>query len=132
MPRPRNPIPKLRPHSSGQARVTIEGKDYLLGPNGSPQAEEAYRRTCCRFAGERGLPTRARDRSVLKPGPSASAHYLVSTFCCAVLPTFLVGFRAPSCAPASGGRSESPPKSPRNPPEYGHFGAGLIGATSLV
>ena len=57
MPRPKNPIPKLRPHSSGQARVTIEDRDYLLGPFGSPEAEEAYRRIVAQWlAKEAHLP----------------------------------------------------------------------------
>src|SRR5215468_10702331 len=37
-------IPKYRRHSSGQARVTLDGKDHLLGPYGSPESHEAYRR----------------------------------------------------------------------------------------
>src|SRR5262245_54977856 len=36
-PRPRKSVPKIRPHSSRQARVTIHGTDYLLGPFGSPE-----------------------------------------------------------------------------------------------
>src|SRR5262249_32455734 len=31
-------------HSSGQARVTINGKDHLLGPYGSAPSKEAYER----------------------------------------------------------------------------------------
>lgn len=54
MPRPRNPIPKIRRHSSGQARVTIEGTDYLLGAFGSPDAEEAYRRTIAQWLAKDG------------------------------------------------------------------------------
>jgi integrase len=37
-------IPKYRRHSSGQARVTINGKDHLLGPYGSAASKEAYER----------------------------------------------------------------------------------------
>ncbi len=37
-------IPKYRRHSSGQARVTVNRKDFLLGPYGSPESREAYRR----------------------------------------------------------------------------------------
>jgi integrase len=40
--RPR--VPSYRRHSSGQARVTIHGKDHLLGPYGSAESQEAYRR----------------------------------------------------------------------------------------
>jgi hypothetical protein len=54
MPRPRNPIPKIRPHSSGQARVTIEGRDYLLGSFGSSAAEEAYRRIVAQWLAKEG------------------------------------------------------------------------------
>jgi integrase len=54
MPRPRNSVPSIRPHSSGQARVTIEGKDYLLGKFGSPEAEEAYRRILAQWLAREG------------------------------------------------------------------------------
>lgn len=36
-------IPKYRKHSGGQARVTIKGRDFLLGPYGSPESHEAYK-----------------------------------------------------------------------------------------
>jgi hypothetical protein len=54
MARPKNPVPKARPHSSGQARVTIEGKDYLLGPFGSPEADQAYRRLLAQWLAREG------------------------------------------------------------------------------
>ncbi len=34
--------PSLRKHASGQARVTLNGKDFLLGPYGSPESIQAY------------------------------------------------------------------------------------------
>ena len=37
-------VPSYRRHSSGQARVTLNGKDHLLGPYGSAESREAYRR----------------------------------------------------------------------------------------
>jgi integrase len=37
-------IPKYRRHSSGQARVTFNGEDHLLGPYGSAASKEAYER----------------------------------------------------------------------------------------
>jgi integrase len=41
----RNPrLPSYRRHSSGQARVTLNGNDHLLGPYGSPESKEAYNR----------------------------------------------------------------------------------------
>lgn len=42
-------IPSYRKHASGQARVTLNGKDYLLGPNGSPQSKEAYGRLIAEY-----------------------------------------------------------------------------------
>lgn len=36
-------IPSYRRHSSGQARVTLGGKDHLLGLFGSAESQEAYR-----------------------------------------------------------------------------------------
>ena len=43
-------IPRYRRHSSGQARVTLGGKDHLLGPYGSPASREAYERLVSRHA----------------------------------------------------------------------------------
>jgi integrase len=43
-------VPGYRRHSSGQARVTIDGKDILLGPHGSEESKEAYRRTIAEWA----------------------------------------------------------------------------------
>jgi integrase len=37
-------VPAYRRHSSGQARVTLNGKDHLLGPYNSAASHEAYRR----------------------------------------------------------------------------------------
>ena len=55
MARPKNRIPQPRQHSSGQARVTINGKDYLLGKFGSPEADEAYRRLIAQWLAKEGL-----------------------------------------------------------------------------
>ena len=35
-------LPSYRKHSSGQARVTINGKDYMLGEFGSQESKQAY------------------------------------------------------------------------------------------
>ncbi len=43
-------VPSYRRHSSGQARVTINGKDHLLGPYGSPQSKEAYGRLIAEYS----------------------------------------------------------------------------------
>jgi len=43
-------VPSYRRHSSGQARVTINGKDHLLGPYGSAASKEAYRRLIAEWA----------------------------------------------------------------------------------
>ncbi len=64
MPRPRSSVPKLRPHSSGQARVTIDGKDYLLGPWGTPEADEAYRRLLAQWLAKEGPFTPVNDEPV--------------------------------------------------------------------
>lgn len=42
MPRPRKLMPDYRRHISGQARVTILGKDYLLGEYDSPESRSRY------------------------------------------------------------------------------------------
>src|SRR5262249_47858368 len=47
-------VPSYRQHSSGQARVTLNGQDYLLGPYGSEESKEAYRRTIAEWAERKG------------------------------------------------------------------------------
>jgi integrase len=47
-------IPKYRRHSSGQARVTFDGKDHLLGAYNSAQSKEAYRRLIAERAAGQG------------------------------------------------------------------------------
>lgn len=37
-------IPSYRKHQSGQARVTISGRDYYLGPYDSDESKAAYQR----------------------------------------------------------------------------------------
>jgi integrase len=37
-------IPRYRRHSSGQARVTLHGRDHLLGPYGSKESHKVYDR----------------------------------------------------------------------------------------
>jgi integrase len=47
-------VPKYRRHSSGQARVTLDGKDHLLGPYNSADSKEAYRRLIAEWAAGQG------------------------------------------------------------------------------
>lgn len=45
MARPKNKIPSYLPHpASGQARVRVNGRDFYLGPFGSPESKQAYAR----------------------------------------------------------------------------------------
>lgn len=61
MARPKNSIPQARKHpASGQARVTIDGKDYYLGKFGSSEADEAYRRIIAQWLAKEG-PFTLRD-----------------------------------------------------------------------
>lgn len=47
-------IPKYRRHSSGQARVTLDGKDHLLGAYNSAVSKEAYRRLIAEWVAGQG------------------------------------------------------------------------------
>jgi integrase len=49
-------VPAYRRHSSGQARVTLNGKDHLLGPYGSAKSKEAYRRLIAEWLTRHGQP----------------------------------------------------------------------------
>jgi hypothetical protein len=61
-------VPGYRRHSSGQARVTLDGKDFLLGPFGSAESREAYRRLIAEWMERKGRfappPTTAAPLSV--------------------------------------------------------------------
>jgi integrase len=50
-------IPGYRKHSSGQARLTLDGKDHLLGPFGSAESEETYRRLVREWLDGKNKPT---------------------------------------------------------------------------
>jgi hypothetical protein len=42
MPRPKSLQPFYRFHVSGQARVTLDGRDYFLGKHGTPESWAKY------------------------------------------------------------------------------------------
>jgi len=42
-------LPKYRKHSSGQARVSINGRDYLLGPYGTKASKRGYDRLIAEY-----------------------------------------------------------------------------------
>lgn len=50
-------VPSYRKHSSGQARVTLNGRDHLLGPYGSPESKKAYGRLIAEFSAANQSPT---------------------------------------------------------------------------
>jgi hypothetical protein len=57
-------VPGYRPHTSGQARVTLDGKDHYLGPDGSPDAAPP---AVARLEFRAFLKTRAPDAPLLHP-----------------------------------------------------------------
>jgi hypothetical protein len=61
--RPR--VPGYRRHSSGQARVTLDAKDHLLGPYGSDESKEAYRRLIAEWLARHGQPAKDEDKPFL-------------------------------------------------------------------
>ncbi len=50
-------LPSYRRHSGGQARVTIAGKDYLLGKYGSKESKQKYHRLIAEFVASGQSPT---------------------------------------------------------------------------
>jgi integrase len=58
MPARKPRIPSYRRHSSGQARVTLDGQDHLLGPYNSPESQETYRRLLREWLENRAKTTR--------------------------------------------------------------------------
>ena len=57
MPRPKNLLPQYRKHSSGQARGTINGRDYLLGPYDTKDSKREYDRLVAEFLASGRSPT---------------------------------------------------------------------------
>jgi integrase len=50
-------VPSYRKHSSGQARVTINGRDYLLGKHGTKESKAEYNRLVAEFISSNCSPT---------------------------------------------------------------------------
>ncbi len=57
MPKLTKSIPKYRNHSSGGSRVTINGRDYLLGPWNSKTSIREYDRIVAEFLASGRSPT---------------------------------------------------------------------------
>ena len=77
----RKSVPSYRRHSSGQARVTINGRDYLLGPCDSPESHEQYGKLIAEWSGSDaksvfGLPRKA---SIAEPDFTWAHHQLASS-----------------------------------------------------
>ncbi len=53
--------PSYRRHASGQARVTINGKDFMLGAYGSPESHEAYARRIAEYKATGKSPSFGKD-----------------------------------------------------------------------
>jgi len=52
-------VPSYRRHSSGQARVTLDGTDHLIGPYKSAASHEAYRRLIAEWFENRSRPAKS-------------------------------------------------------------------------
>lgn len=59
MPKPRNQPRKYRRHASGQASITVNGRDIYLGKHGSPESYAEYARLMADLVA--GRPVRPRD-----------------------------------------------------------------------
>jgi len=61
-----NTVPSYRLHKqSGQAVVTLNGRDFLLGPHGTPSSRAEYRRRIAEWeANDRVLPQKAADLTI--------------------------------------------------------------------
>ena len=68
-------IPNYRRHSSGQARVTLNGKDHLLGPYGSAESKEAYRRLITEWLARHGQPEKTEEDKPLSVNDLILAYW---------------------------------------------------------
>ena len=66
MPRLTNSVPKYRKHrASRQAVVTLDGRDFYLGPHGTKASKREYDRVVGEWqANGRTLPTEHRTRAI--------------------------------------------------------------------
>lgn len=69
-------VPSYRRHSSGQARVTIRGRDILLGPWDSEQSRQAYARVVAEYLANQGTVSVPRASTEVCAG-ELIADYLV-------------------------------------------------------
>ena len=60
----KNQVPSYRKHRSGQARVTIVGKDHYLGPYGSAESYARYDELVAGYLAERGPRDESKPRTV--------------------------------------------------------------------
>ena len=72
-----NQVPSYRLHKqSGQAVVTLDGKDYLLGTYNSPTSKRAYQRLTAEWLANRGADRcQPRSQLVIAFWKHAKAHY---------------------------------------------------------
>jgi len=67
MARPRIPNPKYRVHVSGHAFVRLGGKDFYLGPHGSPESYSRYHALLAEYnANGRKLPESVPEHQMLQ------------------------------------------------------------------
>lgn len=64
MPRPKSPVPGYRKHSSGQARTTINGRDFYLGPHGTVASKREYDRLVGEYLASGRSPSFGLDSDV--------------------------------------------------------------------
>ena len=80
MPRRSNRVPSLTLHKpSGQARVRLGGRDHYLGPFGSPEAEEKYRRLVAEHLSQGDVPASPEPAAVV-PRPGLTVSELILAY----------------------------------------------------
>lgn len=70
-------LPSYRRHSSGQARVSIAGKDYMLGAYGSKLSKEKYNRLIAEYAASgrsKSFGTKPAELSIVELLAAYKAH----------------------------------------------------------
>ena len=78
MARPKSAVPALSHHKqTGQARVRIDGRDHYLGPFGSSEADERYRRLVAEWLTTGSVPSK---RPAGTPEPGASVNEVILAY----------------------------------------------------
>jgi integrase len=89
MPRPKSTAPAYRFHVSGQARVTLAGVDYYLGPHGTPESYARYYSLLAEYvANDKKAPAKESTQAIRQADLPIRVRDVTADFVHRVLPRY--------------------------------------------